>query len=105
MRRQARKCIPVGAIPGTEPVALTLVYLHLDDAPDLDNLAKPILDGLKGLVFADDEQVTDLILRKRKLATGIRVGNPSASLARGFDLGVSFLHVLVEEAPDQEFVP
>lgn len=105
VRRQARKSTPAGATPEIDSVALTLIYLHVDDAPDLDNLAKPVLDALKGLVFADDEQVTDLILRKRRLAIGIRVGNPSITLARAFDSGVPFLHVLVDKAPDQELVP
>lgn len=33
--------------------------------PDLDNIAKPLNDALKTIAYADDNQVTDLILRKR----------------------------------------
>lgn len=33
--------------------------------PDLDNIAKVVLDALNGLVYADDKQVTDLRIRKR----------------------------------------
>lgn len=32
--------------------------------PDVDNYAK-VIDGLNGIVFKDDNQVTDLIVRKR----------------------------------------
>lgn len=33
--------------------------------PDLDNIAKVVLDALNGLVYVDDKQVTDLRVRKR----------------------------------------
>lgn len=32
--------------------------------PDIDNLAKAILDGLNGIVYADDKQIVDMTLRK-----------------------------------------
>lgn len=33
--------------------------------PDLDNLAKTILDGMNGIVYKDDSQIVDLFVRKR----------------------------------------
>ncbi len=33
--------------------------------PDADNFAKAALDGCNGILFRDDSQVTDLIVRKR----------------------------------------
>lgn len=33
--------------------------------PDVDNLAYLVTNALKGLVYVDDSQITDLILRKR----------------------------------------
>ena len=33
--------------------------------PDVDNIAKVVLDALNGLVYVDDKQVTDLRVRKR----------------------------------------
>jgi Holliday junction resolvase RusA-like endonuclease len=36
--------------------------------PDLDNLAKAVLDALNGLVFSDDSQVVHLVLRKSYVA-------------------------------------
>ncbi|MDR2881338.1 MAG: RusA family crossover junction endodeoxyribonuclease [Azoarcus sp.] len=42
--------------------------------PDLDNLIKAILDGMAGVVMADDKQVSDLVARKRyALAAGADV--------------------------------
>lgn len=37
--------------------------------PDLDNLAKSILDGMNGIVFGDDKQVHALIVTKRYAET------------------------------------
>lgn len=36
--------------------------------PDADNYAKAALDGCNGILFRDDSQVTDLIIRKRYAA-------------------------------------
>ena len=33
--------------------------------PDVDNIAKAVLDALNGLVYVDDKQITDLRVRKR----------------------------------------
>ena len=33
--------------------------------PDIDNIAKTILDGLNGVLFFDDSRITDLIVTKR----------------------------------------
>ena len=71
---------------------------------DLDNIPKPILDALKGLVYLDDEQITDVVCRKRNLRGDLRVENPSDVLAEGFSRGNEFLYILVEEAPDQEVI-
>lgn len=50
-KRLMRKKDPDGAIPA--PVR-----------PDLDNLAKAILDGLQGVAYADDGAVCELRIRK-----------------------------------------
>ena len=40
---------------------------HVGDPPwmDLDNLAKALLDGIKGYVFHDDAQVARLLVERR----------------------------------------
>lgn len=38
---------------------------HPITRPDADNYAKAALDGCNGILFKDDSQVTDLIVRKR----------------------------------------
>jgi Holliday junction resolvase RusA-like endonuclease len=41
---------------------------------DLDKLARSALDALQGLVYVDDEQVDDLILRKRTTPIASELG-------------------------------
>jgi Holliday junction resolvase RusA-like endonuclease len=42
--------------------------------PDVDNLAKLVLDALNGVFFADDKQVTMLIVSKRYTDGAARTG-------------------------------
>ncbi len=66
---------------GSSPVsvALTVSITYVFDAVDLDidNISKPILDAMKGLVYVDDSQIMDLICRKRHHLRAYRVENPS----------------------------
>jgi len=36
----------------------------IKNKPDADNIAKPILDALKGVIYSDDKQVESLTVRK-----------------------------------------
>lgn len=36
----------------------------LENKPDVDNIAKPIIDACKGIVFTDDKQVESCIVRQ-----------------------------------------
>ena len=53
----------------TTPISVTVLYVYDEVALDVDNVAKPILDTLKNLVFKDDSLVTDLEVRKRTRGT------------------------------------
>jgi crossover junction endodeoxyribonuclease RusA len=83
---------------------LTITYFYEGGSMDIDNLTKPTSDALKGLVYLDDEQMTDVLCRKRNLNSNLRIENPSRVLAEGFRRGNEFLYIVVEEAPDQEVI-
>jgi crossover junction endodeoxyribonuclease RusA len=57
---------------GEYEVAITIELNPNFPAIDLDNVAKAILDGIKGFVFYDDAQVMKLVVEKR-WAEGERV--------------------------------
>jgi hypothetical protein len=83
---------------------LAITYFYDSVAMDVDNIPKPISDALKGLVYLDDEQLTDVLCRKRNLNSNLRIENPSSVLAEGLSRDNEFLYIVVEEAPDQEVI-
>jgi len=48
-----------------EPVSLRILYFYDDVALDVDNVLKPILDALKGVLVEDDSAITDVDIRRR----------------------------------------
>lgn len=81
---------------------LKVTYFYDTVSLDVDNIVKPIQDALVGLVYIDDGQVSDILSRKRDLSANFRVRSLSAVLAQGFQRASEFLHIVVQEAPDQE---
>lgn len=104
VRAIAEKQWPSEELPVTEPVMLTITYFYDKVAMDVDNIPKPISDAMKGLVYLDDEQMTDILCRKRNLSSVLRVDNPSEILAEGFSRGNEFLYIIVDTAPNQEVI-
>ena len=86
---------------------LTITYFFdSDSAPiDVDNIPKPISDALNGLAYIDDGQLTDILCRKRdRNSSDLRIENSSPVLREAFSRDIHFLHVVVEEAPDQNVI-
>lgn len=57
-----------GSRPAFGDFSVEIVMEHVGDPPwmDLDNLAKALLDGIKGYVFHDDAQVARLLVERRE---------------------------------------
>ncbi len=81
---------------------LQITYFYDTGAIDVDNIIKPIQDAIIGLAYIDDDQVTDVLARKRNLSGNFKVKNMTVTLAEGFSRGNEFLHIIVADAPDQE---
>jgi hypothetical protein len=92
---QARQGDPGRTPIGTE-VLVTITYYYVDRALDIDNLAKPICDALKGFVYDDDDQIVELLVRKRRLNETEIVEKMSPGLEEAFETGEEFVHVVVE---------
>ena len=54
--------------PSYGDYVVEIVMEHIGDAPwmDLDNLAKALLDAIKGYLFHDDSQVARLLVERRE---------------------------------------
>ncbi len=71
--------------------------------PDIDNVLKPILDALKNLAYDDDDQVTDIICRKRFFGSELASPNPSPTLLGCYTASTPFVYIRLTEAPIQGF--
>ena len=80
---------------------VTITYFYKGTSMDVDNLPKPILDALKGLVYSDDGQVSDLLCRKRDLNGDLRIHNPSSVLLETLRNSEQFLHITVNNELSQ----
>lgn len=104
VRDAAAERWPSGTSPSVARLQITVTYYHDGVAVliDNDNLLKPIQDALNGLVYEDDRQITDTVVRKTDLNGSFRVRGMSLVLAQGFVRGNEFLYVRVEVAPGHE---
>lgn len=83
-------------------VMLQVTYFYDLAEMDVDNIVKLIQDAMIGLVDVDDNQITDVIVRKRNLSGSFKIENMTSTLAEGFARRNEFLHIFVTDAPDQE---
>lgn len=83
-------------------VAVTITHLFDRAELDVDNIPKPILDALKGLIYSDDAAVTDLICRKRNLTDDPQISNASPILRQSLNRNLEFVHVFIDDAPIRE---
>ena len=88
--------------PFAGEVMVVITYFFKGEALDADNMPKPILDALKGMVYVDDDQITDLVCRKRDRDRDLQFENPSHVLVKTLGRSEQFLHIAVTEAPSLE---
>jgi len=81
--------------PSQDQLSIVVTNFYDVAAPDVDNIVKPIQDALIGLVYVDDNQITDCNTRKRKIDGAFKVKGLSKALADGFVNYTDFVHVKV----------
>lgn len=87
MRQEAEKYWSSEQKTATGLVMLQITYFYDSVQIDIDNIVKPIQDAIKGLAYVDDNQVSDLLVRKRNLSGNFRIENMTSTLAEGFASG------------------
>ena len=102
VRQEAEKYWSSEQKTATGLVMLQITYFYDSVQIDVDNIVKPIQDAIKGLAYVDDNQVSDLVVRKRNLSGNFRIENMTSTLAEGFARGNEFLHIVVVNASNQE---
>lgn len=76
-------------------------YYFRGDSLDVDNILKAILDGLQGVVYADDNLIADLVVSKRSLDGFARM-DVSVEFARALQTGDDFVNIVVDQAGEIE---
>jgi Holliday junction resolvase RusA-like endonuclease len=95
VRAAAETHWPPEDVPVEQPIAVEITHFFEGAPADVDNIVKPILDALKGFVFLDDSQVTDLSSRRRNIAGPYTVELSSRLLTDALANGREFLHVRI----------
>jgi Holliday junction resolvase RusA-like endonuclease len=94
VRTTAQAQWPVNKKPVSSIVVVNITNYYTLSPPDVDNIIKPILDGLNGVVYFDDEQVHKVVSEKVD-QSNLRVENPSALLAEALGKYTELLHIVV----------
>ena len=92
----AKKTWPPLLLPlNNSSVAVTVSTYHTDEPPDVDNVLKPICDGLKGIVYQDDNQIWRVVSQRFSLS--LPLIEPQSDLLRNV-LGIlpEIVHVKVD---------
>jgi hypothetical protein len=100
--------------PGPETtdqeISLLIVYFYQGETSlRVDNIAKSLLDGLKGVLFRDDQQVSELRVRKSRLSAGLSLTGASLYLLEAIErmsqTGSDFVYVRADPGPDHSRIP
>jgi hypothetical protein len=99
-----------GLGPSDQEISVLIIYFYQGETTlDLDNIAKALLDGLKGVVFREDRQVSELRVRKSPLSAGLSLTGASLylldAIERASQTGADFVYVRADPAPDHSRVP
>ena len=94
-----------GEPPTVAEVMVSITYFFDTTNLDVDNIPKPILDALAGLIYRDDSQVSDIICRKRYLNRYRPGEDDSPMLLEALAHPRQFLHIIVSDAPSEEVQP
>ena len=108
--RAARQRLSEDAGPTNQDLSVLIIYFYQGETfLDVDNIAKSLLDGLKGIIFRDDQQVSELVVRKSRFSAGFSLTGASPylldAIERMSQAGSDFVYVRADPAPDHGRIP
>ena len=106
----ARELLAEAGEPTHQDVSVVIIYFYLGETSlDVDNIAKALLDGLKGILIHDDRQISQLVVRKTRIAGGVSFSGANAYLLDAIErmtkIGSDFVYVRADPAPDHGRIP
>ena len=108
--RAAREHLTEKVDPTDRDVSVLVIYFYQGETTlDVDNIGKSLLDGLKCVVFRDDRQVSQLVVRKSRVSAGLSLSGASpyllGAIERMSQEGSDFVYVRADPAPDHGRIP
>lgn len=101
VRGAAREQWPESVAPSdSQNITVAIVNYYTLAPPDVDNIIKPILDGLESVVYSNDQQVGRVISEKLDRSTVDRIENPGALLTTALENYTEVLHIMVTWNPE-----
>ena len=96
VRDEAERLWNPGFAPSNASLQFSITYYYEDIPVDTDDIVKPIMDALIGLVYNDNSQITEVTQSRQDLYGSFRIPHLSPTLAAGFGRGSEFLHVQID---------
>lgn len=79
-------------------LAATIFYFPSDPmAGDVDNIVKPILDGLEGVAYLDDQLIERVTVQKFEPDAGWEFLGPSERLAAALDMEPPVVYIRIDD--------
>jgi crossover junction endodeoxyribonuclease RusA len=105
VRSAARTAIPDPHFVSELRMAVTLYYMPSEPMQgDIDNIVKPILDAMSGLIYLDDRQVERLVVQKFEPDNDTVFARQSDVLTAAWQGERPTLYVRVSNDPNEELV-
>jgi crossover junction endodeoxyribonuclease RusA len=87
------------------PLRVTLAYFCPVLGVDIDNIVKPILDAMRGILYEDDRLIMQVHCVAVELAEAARITRVTPAIATGLASGGDFVLVRVDPArPTEELL-
>lgn len=95
-----RAAVPPESWALTEGVAITIYYFPEGEMlGDIDNIVKPILDGLCACIYIDDRQIERIVVQKFEPGNLYIFPNPSEVLVKALQTEGSVVYIKVTDDP------
>ncbi len=84
------------------PLSVTVAYFCPKLGVDIDNILKPILDAMKGVLYQDDRQIVHVESIAIEFGEAARIRDTTAAIAQGLATGTDFILVRLRPAKSTE---
>ena len=106
VRAAAANAWRADVLPIEGELSARIVYFFTETTDlDVDNIIKPILDSLKGLVFEDDDHIFEVTARKTQKVAGLTIREAPLCLIDALSSMPEFIFVRVGHGPDHTELP